>query len=193
MSEPLPVRLIIGLGNPGRQYAGTRHNVGFEVLDRLVGRKNLRWQGHRQFQGELASEARVIYLKPQTYMNLSGQSASQVARFYKLEPAQCLVVVDDIALDLGRLRMRKSGSAGGHNGLKSLIAHFQTDAFPRLRIGVGEVSAGRDLSDHVLSPFSKSDREKIEPVLDRAAEAVEYACSSGVEPAMNLYNQTPNL
>lgn len=190
MSEPLPIRLIIGLGNPGRQFAGTRHNVGFEVLDRLVAKRNLRWQANRQFQGETASGAGFYFLKPLTYMNLSGQSAGQIARFYKLEPAQCLVIVDDIALEIGRLRLRKSGSAGGHNGLKSLITHFQTDIFPRLRIGVGEVTGGNDLADHVLSPFSKSDREKIEPVLDRAAEAVEYTCSSGVESAMNLYNQT---
>ncbi|MEO7933460.1 MAG: aminoacyl-tRNA hydrolase [Chthoniobacterales bacterium] len=186
-----PIRLIIGLGNPGRQYAGTRHNVGFEVLDRLLAGKNLRWQANRQFQAEVATESGLIFLKPLTYMNLSGQSAGQVARFYKLEPAQCLAVVDDIALEVGRLRLRQSGSAGGHNGLKSLIAHFQTDAFPRLRIGVGAKSDERDLADHVLSPFSTSDREKIEPVLDRAAEAVETACSSGLETAMNLYNQTP--
>ena len=188
MSEP--IRLLIGLGNPGRQYDNTRHNVGFDVLDRLVAKRNLRWQSNRQFQGEIATDAGLIFLMPQTYMNLSGQSAGAVARFYKLLPEQCLAVVDDIALEVGRLRLRASGSAGGHNGLKSLIAHFQTDIFPRIRIGVGAISGAGDLSDHVLSPFSKSDREKIEPVLDRAAEAVEYACSSGLESAMNLYNQT---
>lgn len=191
MPDPFPLRLIVGLGNPGRQYSGTRHNVGFEVLDRLVARKKLRWQTNRPFQGEIASEAGLVFLKPLTYMNLSGQSVGQVARFYKWLPEQCLVVVDDTALEIGRLRLRKSGSAGGHNGLKSLIAHFQTDVFPRLRIGVGEVTGGKDLADHVLSPFSQSDREKIEPMLDRAAEAVETACSSDVESAMNLYNQTP--
>lgn len=184
------IRLIIGLGNPGRRYAGTRHNIGFEVLDRLATRRNLRWQSNRQFHGELATDSGLILLKPLTYMNLSGESAGQVARFYKLEPAQCLAVVDDIALEIGRLRLRQSGSAGGHNGLKSLIAHFQTDAFPRLRIGVGGVPGSRDLSDHVLSGFSKSEREIIEPALDRAVEAVENACSSGLASAMNLYNQT---
>ena len=191
MPDLLPIRLVIGLGNPGRQYVGTRHNVGFDVLDRLAAKRVLRWQPNRQFQGEIASDTGLYFLKPLTYMNLSGQSVGQVARFYKLEPEQCLVVVDDIALEIGRLRLRKSGSAGGHNGLKSLIAHFQTDVFPRLRIGVGEVTSESDLADHVLSPFSKSDREKIEPVLDRAAEAVEHACSSGIEPAMNFYNPTP--
>lgn len=190
MSDTTHIRLIIGLGNPGRQYAGTRHNVGFEVLDRWAAKKNLRWQPSRQFHGELASDEGLILLKPLTYMNLSGQSAGQVARFYKLAPEQCMAVVDDIALQVGRVRLRKSGSAGGHNGLKSLIAHLQTDGFPRLRIGVGAVGDTDDLSDHVLSQFSKSDREKMEPVLDRAIEAVETACSSGLEAAMNIYNQT---
>ncbi len=190
MPDSAPIRLVVGLGNPGRQYAGTRHNVGFEVLDRLVASRGLRWEASRQFQGDVASAGGVHFLKPLTYMNLSGQSAGQVARFYKLLPEQCLVVVDDVALEIGRLRMRLTGSAGGHNGLKSLIAHFQTGDFPRLRIGVGEVTGGRDLADHVLSTFSSEEREKIEPVLDRAAEAVNYACSTGVESAMNLYNQT---
>jgi len=189
MSELLPLRLIVGLGNPGRPYVGTRHNVGFEVLDRLANTRKLRWQSNRQFQGEIASEGGLFLLKPLTYMNLSGQSVVQVARFYKFAPEQCLVVVDDIALEIGRIRLRKSGSAGGHNGLKSLIAHFGTDIFPRLRIGVGGVAGGRGLAAHVVAPFSKPEREKIEPMLDRAAEAVENACSSGIEAAMNLYNQ----
>lgn len=183
-------RLIVGLGNPGRQYVGTPHNVGFEVLDRLVARRDLRWQVNRPFQGEFASVGGLFFLKPLTYMNLSGQSVGAVARFYKIEPAEILVVVDDVALPLERLRVRPGGSAGGHNGLKSLIQHLQTTEFPRVRIGVGEAGAHESLSDHVLAPFSKVEREKIEPVLDRAAEAVEYACSTGLETAMNLFNQT---
>jgi len=190
MPEPLPPRLIVGLGNPGRQYVGTPHNVGFEVLNRLVEKRGLRWQVNRPFQGEFASVGGLFFLKPLTYMNLSGQSVGAVARFYKVPVSEILVVVDDVALALGRLRLRTSGSAGGHNGLKSLIQHLQTSEFARLRIGVGEAGGHESLADHVLAPFSKVEREKIEPVLDRAAEAVEYACSTGLESAMNLFNQT---
>ncbi|HEY5753829.1 MAG TPA: aminoacyl-tRNA hydrolase [Chthoniobacterales bacterium] len=185
------ITLVAGLGNPGPEYAGTRHNVGFDVLDIVAQRRGAKWSRHRQFLGEIASTESLYLLKPLTFMNLSGESVGKLARYYKLEPSQILVVVDDIALDLGRLRIRLGGSAGGHNGLKSVIQHLGTDQFPRLRIGVGAVDGGRNLVDHVLSSFSPDEREKIKRALDRAADAVEHACSSGIEPAMNFYNQAP--
>lgn len=187
----MAIALVAGLGNPGAQYAGTRHNVGFDVLDIVAQRRGVKWTRNRQFLGEIASSGGLHLLKPLTFMNLSGESVGRLARYYKIEPSQILVVVDDIALDLGRLRIRFAGSAGGHNGLKSVIEHLGTDQFPRLRIGVGAVGGGQDVVDHVLSGFTPDEREKIKRTLDRAADAVEHACSSGLEPAMNFYNQAP--
>ena len=152
-----PFRLIVGLGNPGRQYAQTRHNVGFVLVDDLAQRDGSGWTTEKKWEGAVAKgNSGIVYLKPLTFMNLSGRSVAAVARFYKIAADQILLVYDDADLPLGSLRFRKSGSAGGHNGVKSVIESMGTDSFARLKIGVapsGE-SRSRDLADHVLSKFS---------------------------------------
>ena len=148
------MKLVVGLGNPGRQYAGTRHNAGFDVLDLLAERHRLDWES-APANALLAKwrAASALLAKPLTFMNLSGHAVGEVLRFYKIDLADLLIVVDDTNLELGRLRARPSGSAGGHNGLKSIIGAFGTEDFARLRVGVGRGEARRDLADHVLAKF----------------------------------------
>ena len=186
MPEPPFFRLVVGLGNPGREYADTRHNVGFLLVDRLAIRDRAAWRNERRWQADLARAGALYLCKPLTYMNLSGQSVRAVADFYKIEPAEMLVVLDDFALPLGKLRFRPSGSAGGHNGLKSLIEHLGTQAVPRLRLGIG--GANGDVVDHVLGRFALEEREPLAQSLERAEEAVLFAQSRGLEAAMNAYN-----
>ena len=185
--------LIVGLGNPGRQYESTRHNMGFLAVDGLCDKNGIRlnklrfkaWTG----TGTLAG-CRVLVMKPQTYMNLSGEAVGDAARFYKVPPAHILVLSDDISLPVGRLRIRASGSAGGHNGLKNIIAHLGTDAFPRIKIGVGiPQEAGRDTVDWVIGRPGKEDEKVLLTILDRAADAVSAVIALGPEKAMNQYNQ----
>ncbi|MBR1457741.1 MAG: aminoacyl-tRNA hydrolase [Oscillospiraceae bacterium] len=184
--------LVAFLGNPGPRYEGTRHNAGFMAADALAKAKGLRIDRAR-FRAltatcELGGE-KVLLLKPQTYMNLSGEAVSQAARFYKLDPAHVLVVSDETALALGRLRIRQKGSAGGHNGLKNIIACLGTEAFPRIRIGVGAPPhPDYDMADWVLSAFKNQDAEDMAAAATRAAQAVECYIAEGPERAMNLYN-----
>lgn len=186
MAEPPFFRLLVGLGNPGREYADTRHNVGFLLVDRLAVRARADWRHERRWQADLARAGAVHLCKPLTYMNLSGQSVRAVADFYKIEPAQILIVLDDFALPLGKLRIRPSGSSGGHNGLQSVIEHLGTPAVPRLRIGIGNATGGT--VDHVLGRFALDEREPLAQSLGRAEEAITFAQTRGLAPAMNQYN-----
>lgn len=180
------LRLLVGLGNPGREYRETRHNVGFLLLDRLASRERAEFRTEKSWQAEVARAGDLLLCKPLTYMNLSGQSVRPLSQFYKIEPAQMLVILDDMALPLGKLRFRKDGSAGGHNGLKSIIQQLGTNVVPRLRVGIG--SAERDAVDHVLGRFTLEERPALEQSLDRALEAIDCACTRGFEAAMNAYN-----
>jgi PTH1 family peptidyl-tRNA hydrolase len=184
------MKLIVGLGNPGRRYAGTRHNVGFEVLDAIAARYRLDWESAKAVAVIAKWRAQgALLAKPVTFMNLSGHAVGELLRFYKIELPDLFVVVDDVNLELGRLRTRAGGSAGGHNGLKSLIAQLGTDEFARLRIGVGRGDARRDLGDHVLATFEPDERPIVAEAIARAAEAVELFIAEGLEPVMNRYNR----
>ena len=185
------MKAIVGLGNPGREYAATRHNIGFDVLDEVA----RRWQVQLRPWKSVADVAvvgtrGVVLVEPQTYMNLSGDAVSRIAAFHKLEPTDVLVVVDEVQLPLGRLRVRRSGSAGGHNGLKSIIQHIGAE-FPRLRVGVGRGDPTWDLADHVLSKFGRAERDAVADVVGRAADAVELFADEGLEVVMNRFNPPP--
>lgn len=201
MSDETPIRLVIGLGNPGSKYAGTRHNVGFDLVDRLAAERGLEWRLEKKWKVEMArtGDGSLVLAKPQTYMNLSGEAAIKLASFYKISPAEVLIVYDDADLPLGRLRLRGSGSAGGHNGVKSLIQHLGTDRIPRLKIGIGrrpgaaEEGAGRDkMVGHVLGRFRPEETERLEKSMARAAEAVNCALLSGLAAASTRYNPDPD-
>ena len=184
------MKLVVGLGNPGRQYAGTRHNVGFDVLNLLAERHRLDWES-APADALIAKwrAASVLLAKPMTFVNLSGQAIGDLLRFYKIELPDLFVIVDDVNLELGRLRARASGSAGGHNGLKSVIAAFGTEDFARLRVGVGRGDARRDLADHVLAKFDPEERTIVAEAAGRAADAAELFVAEGVEPVMNRFNR----
>jgi peptidyl-tRNA hydrolase, PTH1 family len=187
---PKPL-LIVGLGNPGTKYDGTRHNIGFVVLDALAKAWQVPLVEHKKFQGHFGEGMapggpKLRLLKPTTYMNNSGQSIRAVLDWYKIDPQAVLVVYDDMALPVGRLRLRLSGSAGGQNGMKSAIAHLGTQTFPRLRLGIG--SKDGDAISHVLGSFAPSEKAAIEEVVHWAVGAIEVATRDGVEKSMNLYN-----
>ena len=195
--SPPPPCLIVGLGNPGNKYAGTRHNIGFEVVDRISKTWNLPLKEERRFQGEYGAglgptRQKVYLLKPLTFMNRSGQSMRAALDWLKLEPSQVLVIYDDMDLPVGRLRLRLSGSAGGHNGMKSAISHLGTQEFPRLRIGIGAGNRAGDgdnaVIGHVLGNFSKAERTTMDAVVDTALRALEKALADGVEKSMSIYN-----
>jgi PTH1 family peptidyl-tRNA hydrolase len=181
--------LIVGLGNPGRQYEDTRHNIGFMVLDRLAAASGVAFQSSPKWQCHLAKlpESGTLLLKPQTFMNLSGRAIRQVLAFHKWPPESMLVIYDDAALPLGRLRFREKGSAGGHNGIKSIIEHLGTDSFPRLKIGIGESQPG-NMTGHVLGKFSPDERPLVENTLATALEAVQLARSQGIAAAANRHH-----
>jgi peptidyl-tRNA hydrolase, PTH1 family len=183
------LKAIFGLGNPGTEYRRTRHNVGFEVIDDLARRwrVDLRSSWKRKARLAAVKNRDVLLVQPQTFMNLSGASVAGIMAFYKLAPADVLIVVDEVQLPLGKLRVRPSGSAGGHNGLKSVIASIGSD-FPRLRIGVGRGNEQWDLSDHVLGKFAADELPVVERAVKRAADAVETFITEGVFAAMNQYN-----
>lgn len=185
--------IIAGLGNPTEQYAGTRHNVGFDVIDMLADKYNISVEGrkNRAFIGKGVIEGqKVILVKPQTFMNLSGESIRGLVDYYKIDPeTELLVVYDDISLDVGQLRIRKKGSAGGHNGIKNIIAHLGTDVFPRIKVGVGEKPKGYDLADYVLGHFSKEDRSIMEEGYEKATEAIKLFLAGELDTAMNEYNR----
>ena len=184
------MKLIVGLGNPGRKYAGTRHNVGFEVVDALAARHGLEWEG-APAEALIAKwrGAGALIAKPLTFMNLSGYAVGDLLRYFKVDLADLLVIVDEAQLELGRLRTRGSGSAGGHNGLKSLIEQLGTDEFARLRFGVGRGDARRDLADHVLATFDKDEQPVVSEAIARAADAAEAFVSDGLAPMMNRFNR----
>jgi peptidyl-tRNA hydrolase, PTH1 family len=184
------MKFVVGLGNPGRKYQGTRHNVGFDVLDVLAGRHRLEWQS-APADAVIARwrAASVLVAKPLTFMNLSGQAIGELLRFYKIDLPDLLVVLDDTNLDLGRLRARPSGSAGGHNGLKSIISTLGTEEFARLRVGVGRGDARRDLADHVLATFDPDERSDVAEAVGRAADAAELFGAEGIVAVMNRFNR----
>ncbi|SFG18751.1 peptidyl-tRNA hydrolase, PTH1 family [Lachnospiraceae bacterium C7] len=185
--------LIVGLGNPGKQYENTRHNVGFDAIDVLADKYhiNMTENKHKAICGKGTIEGqKVILAKPQTFMNLSGESVRDIINFYKIDPEEeMLVMFDDISLAPGNLRIRKKGSAGGHNGIKNIIAQTGTQNFKRVKIGVGEKPAGWDLADHVLGHFSNADRKLVNEALEDAAEAAKLIIIDEVDKAMNDFNQ----
>ena len=186
------MKLIVGLGNPGRSYHGTRHNVGFAVADELARRREVAFE-HGRANALTARVGRgaatLLFVKPLTMMNLSGEAVGGLAHFYKIDPSDIIAVADDVNLPLGRLRLRGSGSAGGHNGFRSIIACLGSDMFPRLRVGVGRGDPRRDLADHVLARFDPDEAEEVERAIARAADAVETFLAEGIEAAMNRFNR----
>ena len=185
--------VIVGLGNPDDKYQGTRHNVGFDVIDLLEEKYNIAvdTKKHRAYIGKgIIGGQKVILAKPQTYMNLSGESVRSLVEYYKVDPeTELLIIFDDISLDVGQLRIRKKGSAGGHNGIKNIIANLGTSVFQRIKVGVGEKPKGYDLADYVLGRFSKEDRELIKEGFECAAEAVAMITAGEIDQAMNKYNR----
>ena len=187
------MKLIVGLGNPGREYRDTRHNVGFMVVEEFARRYALSWaqapsQVPEAFVAKRYGTDPVLLAKPLTFMNLSGDAVAALARYYDVPAAELLVVVDEIALPFGRLRARARGSAGGHNGLKSVIARLGTTEFARLRLGVGRGDARKDLADHVLSKFEADEQSALGEFITRAADAAEMFAAEGIEKVMNTYN-----
>lgn len=185
--------IIIGLGNPTLQYEGTRHNAGFDVIDALAdkyqiavdGKKNRAYIGKGVIEGQ-----KVILAKPQTYMNLSGESVGGLVDYFKIdETSELIVIYDDISLPPGQIRIRKKGSAGGHNGIKNILQHLGTEVFLRIKVGVGEKPKKYDLADYVLSRFSKAEREEMEEGYEKAVHAVEMLLQGETEAAMNEYNR----
>lgn len=188
--------IIAGLGNPSKEYEKTRHNAGFDTIDLLAEKLgiDLTEKKHRAYCGKgMIGTEKVLLLKPQTFMNNSGESLRDAADFYKVEPEQILVIYDDISLEPGQLRIRMKGSAGGHNGIKSIIAHLGTQDFPRIKIGVGAKPERMDLADYVLSRFSPSEREKMEESFREGAEAVITFLKDGKDAAMNQYNRKKDI
>ena len=183
--------LIAGLGNPSKTYEGTRHNVGFSMIDALADafQIDVTTKKHKAIVGRGVIEGmKVILAKPQTYMNLSGESIREIADFYKIDPENMIIIYDDINLDVGRLRIRKKGSAGGHNGIKNIIAHLGTDVFPRIKDGVGEKPQGWDLADYVLSKYSKEEQQALREASDDVIGAVKLMVMDNIDAAMNQYN-----
>lgn len=185
--------LIVGLGNPTKQYEKTRHNIGFDVMDALADKYNISISEnkHKALCGKGVIEGiKVVLAKPQTYMNLSGESVAELVNYYKLDPeSELIVVFDDISLEPGNIRIRKKGSAGGHNGIKNIIANLGSSVFPRIKVGVGEKPKGYDLADYVLGKFSKEDRVLMEEGYDLACEASALIMQGAIDQAMNEYNQ----
>lgn len=186
--------IIAGLGNPGKRYENTRHNVGFDAIDELVDRYRIPGSGvsHKAMVGKGIMEGqKVLLAKPLTYMNLSGEAIRGLVDYYKIDPeTELLVIYDDISLEPGNIRIRKKGSAGGHNGIKSIIAQLGTQNFQRIRIGVGEKPKNWDLADYVLGTFGKEDRPLVEEALGNAAEAAAMIVQGKIDEAMNRFNRT---
>ena len=184
------MKAIVGLGNPGAQYKGTRHNVGFAVLDELAKRASVEFESapaDALMARWRRTDEPVLLVKPLTFMNLSGQAVGELSRYFKIEPVDLLIVVDEVQLPLGKLRARARGSAGGHNGLKSVIAHLG-DNYGRLRLGVGRGDSRRDLADHVLARFDKDEAAEVDRMIARAADAAETFITSGIAAVMNQFN-----
>jgi len=187
--------IIVGLGNPGKQYEHTRHNAGFEVIDILADRIGVcvEEKKHKALCARgLLEGQKVVLAKPQTFMNSSGESVRALVDFYKAETENLILVYDDISLEPGQLRIRAKGSAGGHNGIKNIISHLGTQEFPRVKVGVGEKPKEMDLADYVLSRFSKGEQELMDQAFRRAADAVAMMAGQGIDPAMNQFNMKWN-
>ncbi|NMB43663.1 MAG: aminoacyl-tRNA hydrolase [Clostridiales bacterium] len=184
--------IIVGLGNPGRKYIGTRHNIGFDAITRISDDFNisLNINKHKAICGAgFIGGEKVLLAQPQTYMNLSGESVRALADFYKVSPENIIVIYDDINLEVGQLRIRKSGSAGGHNGIKNIIQHLGTQDFPRIRIGVGQKPQEWDLVDYVLSKFSDEENKVLRHALKNASDATKVLIDEDITAAMNIYNR----
>ncbi len=189
------MKLLVGLGNPGPQYRNTRHNIGFMVLDDLARRHSVAFESSpaEALTARVRGMADAVLLaKPLTFMNLSGRAVQDLVRFYKIAPGDLLVICDDVALPLGKLRARASGSHGGQNGLRSVLEQLGTDEVPRLRIGVGRGDPRRDLAAHVLSTFEPDEHDVVEAAVTRAADAAEAFVSDGIEWVMNRFNAEPD-
>jgi len=182
------IRLIAGLGNPGPEHAATRHNIGFIVVDQLATQFGSTWEKSTKWNALSAKCGAVLLAKPISFMNRSGYPLFAVAQFYKIEPKEILVVLDDFALPLGRLRLRARGGPGGHNGLESIIVQFGTEEIPRLRIGIGDAPRERSV-DYVLSRFLDEEKPIVRAAIDRAVEAVKCAIDNGLVSAMNIFNK----
>lgn len=184
--------MIVGLGNPDARYKNTRHNIGFDVVDALAQRYDVdvSMRKHRAYCGKgVIQGQKVLLVKPQTYMNLSGESVRAAAEYYKIDPEnELLVLFDDISLDVGQIRIRRKGSAGGHNGMKNIIAQLDTQNFSRIKIGVGEKPKGMDLADYVLGHFSKMERELINDAIVQTIDAIDTILKGDIDGAMNRYN-----
>ncbi len=183
------IRLVAGLGNPGPEYASTRHNIGFMVADQLAAQFGSTWEKSAKWDALLAKCGDVFLTKPISYMNRSGYPLLAIAQFYKIDPPEILVMLDDMALPLGRLRLRLGGGSGGHNGLESVITQFATEEIPRLRIGIGEAPAAGSV-DYVLSRFFEEEKPIVRSTIDRAAAAVKCAIDNDLISAMNIFNKT---
>jgi peptidyl-tRNA hydrolase, PTH1 family len=192
VEEAPQIRLIAGLGNPGPEYATTRHNIGFMVVDQVAAQFGSTWERSTKWDASWAKCGPVLLVKPMSFMNRSGYPLFGIARFYKIEPQEILVVLDDLALPLGRLRLRARGGSGGHNGLESIIMQFGTEEIARMRIGIGE--APREGSvDYVLSRFFEEEKPVVRSTIDRAVEAVKCAIDNGLVSAMNTFNKTEEI
>ena len=189
-ADAAPIRLVVGLGNPGPEYERTRHNIGFMVIDRLAAHWGVQWQRDAKWGAYWAKAEQTLLVKPMTYMNRSGAPSLAVAQFYKIAPTEMLVVLDEMALELGRLRLRLKGSPGGHNGLESVITAFGTEEIPRLRIGIGAPPVAGAV-DWVLGRFFEEEMPIVEMTVARAAEAVKWSIDNGVLSAMNTFNKFP--
>ena len=184
--------IIVGLGNPTKEYQATRHNIGWDAITRISDeyRIPLDFKKHKAICGKGYIEGeKVILAQPLTYMNLSGESVRELVDFYKVSPEEVIVIYDDISLEVGQLRIRKKGSAGGHNGIKSIISHLGTDEFPRIKVGVGDKPKGWDLADYVLSRFTKEENEVIREALKSTSEACRMITGGEIDAAMNHYNR----
>ncbi|MBP1153481.1 MULTISPECIES: aminoacyl-tRNA hydrolase [unclassified Paenibacillus] len=185
------MKWFVGLGNPGRQYEMTRHNIGFMALDRFADKHGIRISQSKckglLGEGNVSGE-KVVLLKPQTYMNLSGESMRAFMDFYKASPEDLIVVYDDLDTPFGNIRLRYQGSAGGHNGIKSIIQHLGSQTFNRIRMGISRPAPGRDIADYVLSPFSKEEFQSMPQVLDKTCEAMEYVLEHAFEKTMAKFN-----
>lgn len=188
--------IIVGLGNPGKDYTNTRHNIGFDVIDKLAEKENIGVleKKHKAIIGKgYIDGQKVVLVKPQTYMNLSGESVREVVDYYKIDETEELIIIsDDISLEPGQLRIRKKGSAGGHNGLKNIISHLGHDEFQRVKMGVGEKPKGYDLADYVLGHFTGDERKIMDKAATEAADAIKMMMREGADAAMNVYNKKKN-
>jgi len=183
------MKLIVGLGNPGDEYRDTRHNVGFMVVDTIARRHSLGWRHRDQMSfAKNFGSGEFVLAKPQTFMNLSGFAVAEFARYHNVACGDLLVVVDEVDLPLGRIRARARGSAGTHNGMKSIVQRLGTTDFPRLRVGIGRGDRRRDLADYILARFEPAERVELEDVITRAADAAEMFAVEGIEKVMNEYN-----